>query len=137
VSWQELPQGQTFTLQPGMLYSVTASVKQTHTRADLVNFIQDQGLVLHELQDPAAGQAAPGYRVVAMQAQATRATQIPWAVPWYLPGDSSTLLHVWASPPENGNLQVNTQPGPTVWPWLVAVPALAGLGYLWWKRRGR
>lgn len=142
MSWTSLPAGNAVSLVAGYWYAIVAIVKSSHSTTDIKNLAAQDGLELYTLTDPAdvPGKSPPsGYRYVAAQARATKAGSIPWAVPWWVPGDSSTMLEAWASPP---NPHAPALPPPTadaapVWPWLLGLGLAGGAGYLWWRWRSK
>jgi hypothetical protein len=140
VSWTALPSGEAITLAPGYIYAASASVKSSHTTQDIRNLAASHGLTVLDLTDPAAisGQTPDsGYRFVAITVAATQSGTLPWGVPWYVPGDSSTILQAWVEPSQSapaGEPPVPAAPSASPWPWIVAATLVGGLGYALWKR---
>jgi hypothetical protein len=103
--WSPLAYDQAIAVRSGFLYAVVASVKNSHSAADIRSLLTTKyGLQIGDYQDPAPGPSpdGDGYRLVALQAMATRTLDqsIPWAVPSPLSlFDSSRILRGWSAPP--------------------------------------
>lgn len=147
--WAALPEGEAIDLPVGQYLAIVASVKASHTEADLRAFASKRGLQVIDYAEQ--GQRAglgpdprsPGYRYVAATVATTAPVSLPWEVPWPLSMvDDSQLVTVWTAPagavPSAPPAPVPTAPrgpvGPSLWP-LAAIGA-GGL-LLWWRGRRR
>jgi len=139
MTWTELAQGKDLTVVPGW-YSAEAEVKSSHTAADIKGLLAGKGFVIQDYQDNAAlpGMTpAHGYRFVATIARATRGGDtIPWAAPWWLPGESSHLIRAWYMPAGSGPVTPPAPPSGSAWPWVLLIVGTGGLA-AWWFRRKR
>lgn len=148
--WTALPEDQALQLVPGQAYAVVASVKASHTAADLRAFAAKRGLTVTDYAEQGARAGlgpdprSPDYKYVAAIATATAPGSIPWSVPWPLSMvDSSSLVSAWSEPAGvSSPAPALTSPSspaapamPPIWP-VAAFLALAGA---WgaWKIRGR
>jgi phosphate/sulfate permease len=119
MTWTALPSGQDFPVQAGQLYAAIASVKNSHTQADITQLAQQHwGLELllwgeqgqpnwpNLPTDPDSGKKTV-YGVV----RGTRSDTVPWSVPTLLQAfDNSNFIAVWTSSDPN---DVNV--APTAW----------------------
>lgn len=113
MTWTALPEGEKIVVPKGATLAVVASVKTSHTAADLQAFAQKRGLVLSDFAvegqrvglgpDP----RGPDYHYVAATGTATSDVTLPWEVPWPASMfDDSKVIQAWlgtgltpASPP--------------------------------------
>jgi hypothetical protein len=141
MSWTSLPSGQAIPLVAGYFYALTAEVSNAHAAADIKSLAASKGFTLIDYQDPTTvpGQTPKsGYRFLATQFQATQAGTLPWGVPWYVPGDSSTLLQAWVAPPNPSSPAVPASvSSPSTWPWILGSVGALGLGWWLWKKHRR
>lgn len=141
MGWTSLPSGQDVTVTPPNFYAAIAEVSNSHSTAQIQNLLKSKGFTLINYQDPAQlpGQTPKsGYRFVAVIGQATQKASIPWAVPWWLPGDSSTLLTAWITPPGVTPISLPITPKPDASSgWVVAMFLTLGasIGYLLWRKK--
>lgn len=152
MAWRELPEGDAIELVPGRSYAVVASVKASHTRADVLGLVAGKGLRAFdyaeqgERSELGPDPKSPRYRAVALEAVATSAAEVPWSVPW--PAslvDGSSIVRAWEAPPG----PVPPPPRPPAPPSSLVAPVdLAPLGVLavgvagwkaweWWRGRRR
>lgn len=103
--WSPLPDGQSIEFAPGAFYAVVASVKATHSKADILSLASDRGLSVFDIAEEGerAGLGpdphSPDYRFVALQAQAQHTGSVPWSVPFPASmWDSSRIVEAWVSP---------------------------------------
>ena len=156
MTWTALPAGEPLALLPGRAYAIVASVKATHTAADLEAVARGRGLTLvdyaEEGERPGLGPdpRGPAYRYVAAIATAAAAGALPWAVPFPVSLlDSSHLVDAWTAlatdlPPAGAAPTLPPPPAPSPagelagpWPW-IGLAAAAGLAArAWWKGRRR
>jgi hypothetical protein len=100
MSWVPLPSGD-ITLKPGAAYAVIASVRLTHSKADLLAAAAQKGLHVYDFAEqsdrPALGvDPDNGYRFIALAAMASAVGSIPWEVPFPLSlADSSHVVRAW------------------------------------------
>jgi hypothetical protein len=137
--WTALNPDEGLTLVPGAFYAVVASVKSSHTQADLQAFAQKRGLVLLDYAEQ--GQRvglgpdprSPGYKYVAAIARATDAGSIPGSVPWPASMfDSSALVSAWSAPA--GSAPATAPPAPLPPPAPVSpLPPPFGPAVAWWR----
>ena len=106
MAWSQLPDGEAITFRPGYSYAVVASVKASHSRADVVGLVAGKGLRIFDYAEEGerAGLGpdprSPGYRAVALEATASKAGSVPWSVPWPASMvDGSSVLRAWQAPP--------------------------------------
>lgn len=102
-SWTALPEGDSLDLPAGALVAIVASVKASHTAAELQAFATKHGIALADYAEE--GQRAglgpdprgPGYRYVAAAGTVgAGGLSLPWDVPWPLSiVDGSTLVTAW------------------------------------------
>jgi hypothetical protein len=145
--YKRLPDGQDVGIKGGLFYSGQASVKKTHSKQDLKDLAWSKwGLLAVQFVEqgdpPQANQPIlptdpdPSYKRVFFIAYATKdAGNIPWSVPWFVPGDSSHLLEMWFAPPGKSA----PVPAPTpeassnAVPIALAVVGVVGVtGLAWW-----
>jgi len=141
MAWTALAPSAGLSLVPGAFYAVVASVKASHTQADLEAFAARRGLRLVDYaeQGDRAGLGpdprSPDYRYVAAIAQASLGGSIPGSVPW--PAsifDSSALVAAWSAPP--GTIAPAAPPIPPAPPPVrSALPVPFGPAVDWWKLR--
>jgi hypothetical protein len=106
--WTPLPTGQTVHFKPGYSYHVVATVKTSHTDADIVRIAIEHGLLIDML---ASSPADGNYRMVVVDARATRTASIPWSAPGLLSiVDSSAIVEASEAVTETPS------PSPTVAP---------------------
>lgn len=151
MTWNELPQGEAIAIEPGASYAVVASVKASHSAADVQQLVESKGLTLLDYAEEGARAGlgpdprAPGYRMVAATATATEAGELPWSVPWPLSlVDGSGIVRAWVAPagsppapaPGLPAPAIPTPATPSIWPLLVGL-GVAGAGGWWLTRRKR
>ena len=156
MTWTALPQGQAIPVAPGSVYAITASLKSSHSAADISSLAASHwGLtvtVYAEQGDPAypslPTSTVQGYKNVYGVAQATHAATVPWGVSSVggifgglisaVASDSSTILQAWSStdpsdvanpPTAWGQLASGTTPVTPPGPSAIAVPQ--GPDYSW------
>lgn len=152
MAWTELPAGDGITLAPGELLALVASVKASHSAADLQAFAAKRGLSVLDYAEEGqrAGLGpdpdAPGYRYVAATARAGQALSLPWSVPWPLSMvDSSSLVRAWKAPPSALAPVAPPAPAPAPLPEpkapslrpLAAIGFFAAVLYFWRRDRRR
>lgn len=151
MTFAPLAEGEALTFQPGWYYAIIASVKATHSAADIHAIAQKRGLVLGDYAEegsrPGLGPdpRGPDYRYVAAIAQAQTAGSLPWGVPWPASMfDDSHLVEAWAAPPGVAPPAPADPPArpssgsgvPPLWP-VVAVLGVGGVVDAWRRWRGR
>lgn len=153
MAWTALPTGDDLALQAGEIVAVVASVKASHSAADLAAFAAKRGLTVtdyaEEGQRPGLGPdpRGPGYRYVEAIATVGQGVSLPWSVPFPLSIlDSSQLVHAWVAPqgaapgpapaplPPTPAQPPATVPGGGV---VILAWAAIGTGLLLWERRRR
>ena len=106
MAWRELADGEPIALRRGYAYAVVASVKASHTRADVLALVAGKGLHVYdyaeegERVDLGPDPKSPRYRAIALEAVAGDAGEVPWSVPW--PAslvDGSSIVRAWEAPP--------------------------------------
>jgi hypothetical protein len=139
MSWVELqPSGGDIAITPPNFFAFTASVKMSHSRDDVINLAQQHGLSVFQYSEgPDDG---GGYRQVALQAQATSTSSIPWKAPFPLNlADGSNIIHAWTSPPTSvpGTTITPVAAKKSLVPWAIAGIATVGAGIFlsWWLSR--
>lgn len=157
MTWTALPAGAAIALLPGTAYAIVASLKASHSAADVAALAAGRGLTLRDYaeegQRPGLGPdpRGPAYRYIAAIAVAGAGGQLPWAVPF--PAslfDGSQLVEAWSAPasalPPAGKAIAAPAPPPAVdgpdelsgpWPWIVGASFAGAAGWHWWRRRGR
>lgn len=148
--WTALAAGDAVSVPAGSYLAIVASVKASHTEADLFAFAHAHGLSIVDYaeQGERAGLGpdprSPGYRYVAAIASSPGGVDLPWSVPWPLSMvDGSTLVSAWTSPatpivPAAPPLP-SPSPAPAMKTWQrAAVGAAVGaaLGQVIWASRG-
>lgn len=134
LKWTSLAQGDV-PIKKAYYYDATASVKISHDRASIENMLRAKGMKLIDYSEkPASG----GYREVHLIALATiDAGTVPWKVPWFVPGDSSTLLTVKTAPASSGAPALTGAGGMSAGE-IAALATLgvlgAGTGWALWRR---
>lgn len=105
MGWTAIPSGTSLALAPGNAVAVVASVKASHSQADLDAFAQKRGITVVDYaeqgQRPGLGPDpnGPGYRYVAAAGTASQAVSVPWQAPWPLSMfDESQLVEAWVAP---------------------------------------
>jgi hypothetical protein len=131
-AWTALAEGDDLSLPPGALVAVIASVKASHSAADLQAFASQHGITLtdyaEEGQRPGLGPdpRGPGYRYIAAAGTVgAGGLSLPWSVPFPLSiVDGSGLVEAW-----QGDASSGTAPAPSgpVAPPRVVPPPGAGL----------
>lgn len=151
MTWNALPAGDAIALVPANYYAVVASLKATHSQADVTAMAAARGLTLLDYaeQGTRAGLGpdprSPDYRYIAAMAVAQAAGTLPWSVPWPLSlVDGSQIVSAWTNPPTT---IVPTEPAPPapIAPLAPASPSLmplatlgaAAAGLWWWGARRR
>lgn len=132
--WTALPAGTDVTLKKNYYYDALASVKTSHDLPAIRAMLVSKGMKILTLdeQPPQAG-----YRIVHVVALATAdAGTVPWKVPWFVPGDSSSLVSAKTAPAVKG-LPARPPSGSETGP-IVAGLLVAGLvgatGWALWRR---
>jgi hypothetical protein len=104
--WTAIAEGDDISLSPGDRVAVVASVKASHSLADLGEFAAARGITLDDIAEegsrPGLGPdpRAPDYRYVAAEGLASQAVSLPWSAPWPLSMvDGSELVAAWTAPP--------------------------------------
>ena len=138
MAWSELNQsdGDIVTAPPNF-YAFDASVKTSHTRADIIALAQKHGLT--NIVDYREETPNGDYREVGVVAQATSSSKLPWSLPWPLSmTDDSHVIRAWVTPPGEQTTPPSTS-SPTSNTPLVVLGVLTvgalGAAYLIWSRR--
>ena len=128
--WTALPANTAIPIRQGYVYYVIASIKTSHTEADIRAYLAGMATVL------SYSEAAPSgsYRSVTMMLQATAdAPDAPWSAPWYAVGDNSSVTSGWYSPPPGaGSLPPPGGDDTTTIVVVVAGVVVVGGGAAWW-----